>query len=266
MSIYFTATDRSPYTYLITHKTTGNRYYGCRYAKNCRPEDLWSNYFTSSKVIKKIIKEEGKDAFIFEVRKVFDSITKCRSFEAEFLTRIKASSRDDWYNQSDGSKKFMCSGHNDIAKEKIGKASLKRGARPPVTIKKCPHCLVEVNAASYAQWHGDYCVQNKTASAKEYITDSSETRLKKSLAKLSHPKKYCTHCNKWIDPCNYSQFHGDFCKKNNTNTRKHNPPRPKTKCKYCGKEVSNNTLNRLHNENCPSIRVVTSLEQSLESS
>jgi hypothetical protein len=256
MSIYFTATDRSPYTYLIIHKNTGNRYYGCRYAKNCQPEELWLDYFTSSKIIKNIIKREGKDAFAFEVRKIFDDVKKCRAFEAKLLRRIRAGSRDDWYNQHDGSEKFMCSGHTDITKKKIGKSSLKRGARPPVTIKKCPHCLVEVNAASYAQWHGDYCVQNKTASAKEYIADSSETRKKKSLAKLSHPKKHCMHCNKCIEPCHYGNFHGDYCKKNNTSTRKFNPPRPKTKCKYCGKEVSNNTLNRLHNENCPSLRNV----------
>ena len=61
----------TPYTYHLYHIPTGLHYYGVRWAKNCAPSDLWSTYFSSSKAVKKLIKEYGKDSFIAKVRKVF---------------------------------------------------------------------------------------------------------------------------------------------------------------------------------------------------
>lgn len=41
----FTATDRTPYTYLIVHKPTGKLYYGAKWKKDCLPKDFWITYF-----------------------------------------------------------------------------------------------------------------------------------------------------------------------------------------------------------------------------
>ena len=51
------------YVYLIMHKNSGRVYVGSRSAKNCNPDEFWTTYFTSSKVIKKIINDEGRDSF-----------------------------------------------------------------------------------------------------------------------------------------------------------------------------------------------------------
>lgn len=59
-----------PFTYCITFILTGQRYYGSRYANNkttvAHPDQLWTTYFTSSKVIKSLIKEHGKESFTFQ--------------------------------------------------------------------------------------------------------------------------------------------------------------------------------------------------------
>lgn len=77
-----------PYTYKITHKTSGEWYYGVRYAKNCNPSDFWVTYFTSSNIIAEIIKNEGVDSFSFEIRKTFNNKTDAIRLEHKVLTKI----------------------------------------------------------------------------------------------------------------------------------------------------------------------------------
>lgn len=49
-----------PYTYVLEWTSQNKRYIGCRYAKGCRPDDLWVKYFTSSKYVDDFVKEHGK--------------------------------------------------------------------------------------------------------------------------------------------------------------------------------------------------------------
>jgi hypothetical protein len=87
-----------PYTYLLTHISTGRKYYGVRYANNCHPGDLFVKYFSSSSLIKQLIMEEGKTAFEFEVRKTFTSKEAACLWEAKVLTRMNVLHREDWFN------------------------------------------------------------------------------------------------------------------------------------------------------------------------
>jgi hypothetical protein len=92
--------DRVPYTYLVRHKPSGKLYYGCRFAKGCNPEDLWKTYFTSSRHVKKLIEESGRDSFEVEIRKVFSGVEECRIWEHRVLTRMKVIRREDFLNRS----------------------------------------------------------------------------------------------------------------------------------------------------------------------
>lgn len=83
----------TPYTYIIKHKPSGKVYYGCRYAKVCTPDDLWSTYFTSSKQVKKLIKETGKESFDIEIRKTFNTVDACRNWENRVLKRLNVNNR-----------------------------------------------------------------------------------------------------------------------------------------------------------------------------
>ena len=71
----------TPYTYRIFCKPTNQYYYGVRFAKDCNPDDLFVKYFTSSNDVKELIKIYGKESFIIEVRKVFETPEKAIDWE-----------------------------------------------------------------------------------------------------------------------------------------------------------------------------------------
>lgn len=87
-----------PYTYCITHKPSGKRYYGARYANGCHPDDLWVKYFTSSKTIKGLIKLDGKEAFSIEVRRIFKTAEACVEWESKVLRRLDVTYNTNWLN------------------------------------------------------------------------------------------------------------------------------------------------------------------------
>lgn len=94
------------YTYLIKHKVTNKVYYGSSYSKKAHPKKLWVSYFTSSKVVKSLINEYGKDSFDYEIRKTFDDPIKCRNWEALVLNKMNAAKCDHWLNKHNGGKNF----------------------------------------------------------------------------------------------------------------------------------------------------------------
>lgn len=77
-----------PYTYRVTHVKTNKHYYGVQYGKKSNPERLWSTYFTSSKEIKRLILQDGKESFHAEIRKIFANPDDAREWEQKVLTKI----------------------------------------------------------------------------------------------------------------------------------------------------------------------------------
>lgn len=75
----------TPFVYLLKFIPTGQLYYGSRTAKNCQITDLWTKYFTSSKMVKKLIEAHGKDSFEYEVRKTFSTRDKTLKMGNEIL-------------------------------------------------------------------------------------------------------------------------------------------------------------------------------------
>jgi len=100
----------TPYTYRITSKTTGQHYYGVRYAKGCNPDDLWIKYFTSSKYVHQLIEQYGKDDFIVEVRKTFLDSEKAREWEDEVINRMNMIRNPIWLNRNRGGKDWFYDG------------------------------------------------------------------------------------------------------------------------------------------------------------
>ena len=124
MNIY-SAGDRTPFTYVITHIPTGKRYYGSRYKKGCLPNDLWTNYFTSSQKIKLLIEQDGLKSFSCEVRKIFNSVVECRTWESRFLHKIDARSNPNWLNEHNGGSSFFnISSASDLTKQRMSHARL----------------------------------------------------------------------------------------------------------------------------------------------
>jgi len=124
MSIY-SAGDRTPFTYVITHIPSGKKYYGSRYKKGCVPDDLWSNYFTSSAKIKSLIETDGLNSFLVKIRKIFNSVEKCRDWESRFLHKINARENSDWLNEHNGESSFFnISKASDITRQRMSKVRL----------------------------------------------------------------------------------------------------------------------------------------------
>lgn len=108
-----------PFTYLIKHLPTGKVYYGLRYAKKCQPSDLWTTYFTSSSDVERLIEQDGKDSFLFEVRKKFTDTKKAIEWEKKVLRRMKVIQREDFINRNiPGSSMFA---HSEETKAKMRK-------------------------------------------------------------------------------------------------------------------------------------------------
>ena len=92
--------DWVPYTYLIGWPDQNRWYYGVRYARSCKPEDLWNVYFTSSKIVKEFIKIHG-DPIIKEVRKTFNNPDEARSWESRVLKKLHVVKKEEWLNKTD---------------------------------------------------------------------------------------------------------------------------------------------------------------------
>lgn len=94
-----------PYTYLIGWTNCDKWYYGVRYAKNSNPEDLWVDYFTSSKYVR-MFREEFGEPDVVEVREVFDDTEKAKNWEFTVLRRMKVLNSDRWLNKNISGKNF----------------------------------------------------------------------------------------------------------------------------------------------------------------
>jgi hypothetical protein len=90
------------YTYLLKCVPTNEFYYGVRYSKNSSPKEFWKTYFTSSKVVKERVKMFGKEAFVYEVRKVFSCSKRARKWEDTVIRRLKLVERNNFLNKSRG--------------------------------------------------------------------------------------------------------------------------------------------------------------------
>jgi len=82
-----TASDRTPYTYVIRFPELGVLYYGAQWGRGCHPDNLGVKYFSSSSRVKNLLKHHKA---IFEPRKTFYSVNDCRSYETRFLVRVNA--------------------------------------------------------------------------------------------------------------------------------------------------------------------------------
>lgn len=111
-----------PFTYRIICPD-GRYYYGVRYAKGCSPDDLWTTYFTSSKVIKELLKTTDPKDFKYEIRKIFQLAEDALIYERRVLKRIVG--KDNCINQHIGDKKFHNKKpHTEETKEKIRQANI----------------------------------------------------------------------------------------------------------------------------------------------
>lgn len=99
----------TPYFYIITHKATGIKYAGSRWAlaktkfstNGAHPEEFMQvdGYTTSSEIINSIIDTEGFDAFeVSLLLTELDTVCSVYEYETNFLKIWDIASDDSWFN------------------------------------------------------------------------------------------------------------------------------------------------------------------------
>lgn len=85
------------YTYSIYHKVSNRYYYGVR---KSTVFDVGVVYFSSSKLVKRMLAEGPPTDFVFKLRRKFDSYEQARLHETKLLQRINAVSNPKMLNQA----------------------------------------------------------------------------------------------------------------------------------------------------------------------
>lgn len=117
----------TPFSYHLYHRPTNRHYYGIRFARGCHPNQLWTTYFSSSKVIKKLIEEYGTDSFEVSVRRTFHTANAALTWEHKVLRRLGAAQRSDWINRHNGGTSFRAPQHHT---KKVRQMLLEYAKRP----------------------------------------------------------------------------------------------------------------------------------------
>jgi len=92
------------YFYIIKFCETNQYYAGSRYTKKLTEvnikNDLWTRYFTSSKIIKMLINLFGKNSFKVVRTKIFYDTKSAKDYEIRFLRKVDAKNNPKMLNQS----------------------------------------------------------------------------------------------------------------------------------------------------------------------
>ena len=160
MSIY-----NIPYTYQIIWSTTGMKYYGVRYAKDCNPSDLWKTYFTSSVKVAEHVRAHG-DPDILQIRKTFsgtNAVKKARLWEHTVLRRMEVIKRIDYLNKSDSRSidpAASSKARSGVAPGNKGKPQpeyIKAKKRKPKPTVECPRCGKIGGVSAMHRHHFENC-------------------------------------------------------------------------------------------------------------
>lgn len=111
----------TPFTYLISWTDLDIHYYGVRYNKTSHPDDLWTTYFTSSKIVKKF-RESNSEPNIIKIDYIFDTREEALEYENTFLKDNNCIRNLNWLNKSNGGKDYCCLGHTDETKNKMAES------------------------------------------------------------------------------------------------------------------------------------------------
>lgn len=111
----------SAYVYLITFLPTGQLYIGSRKSKN-PSNDLFKQYFTSSKVIKTLLDTHGIESFKYEILNEFESYKDAVEFERSLHIKNDVVNNPNFLNRSVAGERFFTKGpRSKETKEKIRK-------------------------------------------------------------------------------------------------------------------------------------------------
>ena len=220
-----------PFVYIVKDNHTGIKYIGSRtsYANHkAKLSDLGSRYFTSSKIVSNLWKNDVDRFDILECV-LCDSNLHAIEMEDFLLQECDAVKSSDYYNMSRGGLYFNTSGKEfpESAKRKISEAN--KGN--PGWIKGLTHSNE---------------TKKKISDIRTGTKRSLESRRKQSMSVKGegnhfYGKKHTKENIKRMSDCKKGENHPNYGKK---------IQHPFRKCEYCCLTVSPTNLKRWHGDNC----------------
>lgn len=265
-----------PFTYLLTHRPTGRRYYGVRYAKGCHPDQLWSLYYSSSKIVKLLIEKYGVDSFDYEIRKTFNTREAALDWEHRVLQRLKPYHKKEWINLHNGTSCYpeaqlrgarskkpwreddprRTARQNDERWKQIGRENLKRAITPEARLKSKE--TTKHKMTTDPEFAKKRQMQTKSMQSEEVRQKAIQTkRLNEQHGKYDQQRKDSSIRIKQL----HAQGHYDnICtlernQKISIAKKLNNPLTVRTKCIHCGAEGNVGSIKRWHDDNCRSFRL-----------
>lgn len=180
--------------YLITHKETGQFYYGSRLGryKTNRPicNDIWTKYFSSSNVLKSMIEFDGIECFEVKIVMVSDNYSECYA-EEHRLIKMHIDNHNCLnlhYVDLDSGKKQWSSAGIKRSDQAI-KNYLEYYANHPEVIEKKKKFMQD-RWASLTDIERDQLVQNINNGVRNFWDNAKEIRKRISDNKLALYKKH----------------------------------------------------------------------------
>lgn len=162
---------------------TGHRYYGVRFAKDCKPDELLVSYFSSSVYVKSAIDVLGLPKA--SIRRTFDSADQARKWEQTVLRRIRAVSSDLWLNKTDN---ISICPEAALAAAKRPKSETMRkrlsATRKSMGYKPSKEQLAKMNAGTIGCKRPSKSRSMVGNTLRAGCTDSAETRERKRAARV----------------------------------------------------------------------------------
>lgn len=105
------------FTYVLHWPEHSKTYYGVKYSKGCKPSDIGTKYFSSSKAVKEFWKEHGDPLIIID--QMFTDIVQAKIYECEILQDNDVRNNLDWLNKTDSMAPYVASGekHHSYGKK-----------------------------------------------------------------------------------------------------------------------------------------------------
>jgi len=233
------------YTYHISWTKQDKHYYGVRVANQCSPEkDLWTEYHTSSNIVKSFREEYGEPDII-RVDQIFDTREAAMEYELQFLTENDCVFSPKWLNmaafplfdnrgenhpmygktRSEESKRKQSESIKGKNHYLYGKSpseeskrkqseSMKGKPRSEESKRKQSESMKGENNPMYGKTPSEE-TRRKQADAKKGKPHSEETKRKQSESTKGKPqeKVTCPHCSKTGGVSAMKRWHFDNCKK-----------------------------------------------------
>lgn len=125
---------RNAFVYVVGWKQIGKYYAGVRYRAGCQPSDLWTLYFTSSKLVADFRIQHGEPDVVRVVKTFGDDALEARLFEQRYLRKVNALHSDKWLNRAVGGHFAGRRGpHSEETKMKIAAKAKGRKRKTPVS-------------------------------------------------------------------------------------------------------------------------------------